>query len=290
MLPKTVKSALILVLIAVTSLLAADTKVRTVQGISTKGLLFGNPPPPEVTVYVHDMAQRVEFVGYVADFIGPRKQPAPHTAVITHCDTGMVYQLDLDGQEYREFKLTRFPSEDEFAKQRAREQKDDEKSAQGSTVDTGETKDFHGHLAKHLITTIKGKNRELSYGEVVDGWYLDLPRPGCAPEYFRRAPTSMETSIGVLFVGSTLPSPGTPLEPRSVRSAFIYTAFLPGGLAAQQTSTQHQTIKIRGQKSDNAVLAERKIVEFSEAPLDPALFEVPPGFKKVRDLYQHKKH
>ena len=295
------KSTLILVLISAASFLAADVKVKTIHRISGAGHMLGSQPPPEVTIYVHDMAQRVESVGYGPDYVGPRQQPAPHTAVITRCDTGMVYQLDLNSQEYVESKLAKSPSQEQFAKQMAQEQKEDQKYAQSNTVDTGETKDFYGHAAKHFVTTIKGKDKERAYEEVVDGWYLDLPQPGCTPEYLRQHAGHMETAD--VWTARPRPSPydqysqlapqGSPLtRPLLIhsgnQSSFVYNWFVPGGLAIQQTSTQHQTINVDGRKRVNEMVTDERVVEFSEAPLDPSLFEVPPGFKKVRELYQHK--
>ena len=44
-----------------------------------------------------------------------------------------------------------------------------------------------------------------------------------------------------------------------------------------------------GALRDNKFQMEKKVLDFSEDPLDPALFEVPADFKKVKELYQHKK-
>jgi hypothetical protein len=301
MFAKVLKFALILALISAASLVAADLKVKTIRRVSGAGHVLGSQLPPEVTIYVHDMAQRVESFGFGPDYVGPRQQMAPHTAVITRCDTGMVYQLDLNNQEYVESKLAKSPSQEQFAKQMAQEQKEDQKHAQSSTVDTGETKNFYGHIAKHVVTTIKGKDKERAYEEVVDGWYLDLPQPGCTPEYLRQYAGHMETadvwtarprsSPYDQYSQLAPPVPGVlrpPLVHSGMQSSFVYNWFIPGGLTIQQTSTQHQTVNVDGRKRINEMLTEERVVEFSEAPLDPSLFEVPPGFKKVHELYQHK--
>jgi hypothetical protein len=66
----------------------------------------------------------------------------------------------------------------------------------------------------------------------------------------------------------------------------LYNWVFPGGLAVQETSTQRETFDIQGRPRANEMLTEQRIVEFSEAPIDPSLFEVPSGFKKLGTLEQ----
>lgn len=274
MFAKAMKSALFIGLIPAAALFAADSTVKTTYRMSgtaermlTQSML-GRQPAPEMTIYVHDGAQRVESVGYASDFAGPRTQPPPHTAVIVRCDKGMVYQLDLNRKEYAESKLDKFPTEKQFARRTAHEQED----MQIDTVDTGETRDFNGRVAKHLLTTIKGKGYEAS----LDGWYLNTPAPGCAPAYMRQRHVQMRAVSAQLITygGGAAATVETP-------STFVYNWVLPGGLAVQETSTQRETFDIQGRMRANEMLTEQKIVEFSEAPVDPSLFEVPSGFKKL---------
>jgi hypothetical protein len=145
------------------------------------------------------------------------------------------------------------------------------------TVDTGETRDFNGHVAKHLLTTIKGKGYEAS----LDGWYLDAPAPGCAPAYMRQRHVQMRAVSAQLITygGGAAATVETP-------STFLYNWVFPGGLAVQETSTQRETFDIQGRPRANEMLTEQRIVEFSEAPIDPSLFEVPSGFKKLGTLEQ----
>ncbi|HWX55339.1 MAG TPA: hypothetical protein VN176_12175 [Verrucomicrobiae bacterium] len=311
MFTKAARLALIFAVVPAASVFAEDLKVKTIHHMTVHGLRLGR----EVTVYVHGAAQRVEYLGFAADFPGPRKYPVPHSVVITRCDIRMVYLLDINSQEYVEAKLDKFPSQDQLAKQGNRERKEGQKYFQSNTVDTGETRDFYGHTAKHLVTTIKGKGGQISDYEVVDGWYLDLAQPGCAPEYMRQhqghleiatqwsegahldndAPVttalpgitglhgvdpygySSSNGSGSIFAGMR---PGfVPMINSGIRSGFVYNWVLPGGLAVQETSTE----LVRD------MLTEQKVIEFSEEPLDPSLFEVPAAFKKVRALYQHSK-
>ncbi len=279
MFAKTLTSALLIGLIPTAALFAADSTVKTtyqMSGTAERMLtqtMLGSQPAPEMTIYVRDGAQRVESVGYAPDFAGPRTQPPPHIAVIVRCDKRMVYQLDLNRQEYAESRLDKFPTEKELARQARREQED----MQINTVDTGETRNFNGHTAKHLLTTIKGKG----YEAALDGWYLNTPAPGCVPAYMRQRHVQMRVVWPRLItyggvVETTLEFPST----------FVYNWFLPGGLAVQETSTQRETFDVQGRLRANEMLTVQKIVEFSEAPVDPTLFEVPSGFKKLSDPRQ----
>src|SRR5262249_10252034 len=141
----------------------------------------------------HGMVQRVEYRAL--------NQSTPTTAVIAHCDTGKVYAIKFDKPEYVELKITTFQSQEQFEKRMAQELKEDHKHAHGDTVDTGETREFNGFTAKHLITTISGNGKtaaalrgmvDLTYKYTIDGWYLDIPQPGCAPGYLRQRRGHME--------------------------------------------------------------------------------------------------
>jgi hypothetical protein len=172
------------------------------------------------TIYVHDNVQREEFVGFVEAPFNPRR-PAPHMAVITHCDTGVVDQLDLDDHEYREVKMERYPDEKQFTRKLEQAQRDDQKHA--------------------------------------------------------------------VLVGSGFPMLPGLVNSGTIQLTLIYDWFLPSGLAIEEKSTQSQSIRVDGVLRGNRFQLQEKVLELSEEPLDPALFEVPAGFKKVRALYQHEK-
>jgi hypothetical protein len=284
MFTKTVKSALIFAFISAASLFAADTfaadvKVKIIEHVPNSGLVSGSPPATEITVYVHNKIQRVDYVGYPVNWIGPRKEPAPHTAFIIRCDTHIVYELDFSAREYRKYWLDKFPSQDRLAKAIAQDQKDN----QINIVNTGETKDFYGHTARHLVTTIKATDPR-AHEEVVDGWYLDIPDPGCAPEYMRQRHVHTETIAARETDGAAFGYFW--MAPQGVHAGFWYNWLLPAGLAVEVTSGS--PVGLATQATSTSVRpVERKIVEFSEAPIDPSLFEVPSGFKKVRELYKH---
>src|SRR5258708_12962465 len=110
MFPRSAKSALILVLVSASSMLAGDIKVKTTQQASATTILLGNQAPSEWTIYVHDMVQRLEFAGSAASSGAPLKQPTRHLATINHCDTGLVHLLDLHRHHYPHPPTDTFPT------------------------------------------------------------------------------------------------------------------------------------------------------------------------------------
>lgn len=301
------------------------------------------------TIYVQGPSQRVEFLGPVLGlrFAESRHLPLqndakwPHLAVITHCDTGVVEELNLDTREYRQFKAPKYLSEEDFQKMAERARKASEKEIKATTIDTGESRDFFGHVARHKVTTIHHQSSgtrlyassfhkralytesthyaEIQYQETLDGWYVDLPEPGCAPEYLRRGratPITFDDSLPSGDVrevhnheeiagwsGFQVFSPvlgpadsSAPLGFRLVaqdhssnqtgsRTKLVYTGFVPPGLPVALKTSGEMTLKERldskGQK-EAEIPWGYSVTEYSEAPLDPALFAVPPGFKKIR--------
>jgi len=185
-----------------------------------------------VTIYVHGASQRVEFMGPI-----PWIQPShiltnvplfpgisdrrPHIAVITHCDTGVVDELYLDSHTYIQFKAPKYLAGKDFLKLAEKARKQSEKHMTATTLDTGESKDFFGHVAHHKITTLMQKTagnriassvlhgktvttevtyyRDIQYQETIDGWYIDVPQPGCAPEYLRQGLAAPATFINDCF-------------------------------------------------------------------------------------------
>lgn len=280
----------------------------------------------EQVMYVHDSSQRFEFTGmvYRAGETPNRNSPLPlrHMAIITHCDTGQVLELDLDNHEYRESKQLKYPSEKSFRKEAA--PKVLQETVHPNTRDTGETKEFFGYPARHQITTIQHEglfSSEEDVEEVLDGWYIDLPLPGCAPEYLRQrdevlfSPAGsigqyVLTSCNCFFVDedwrgylaySTLAfTPqysvglGYPVYGRGGSgfdfwNSYLFAGVTPRGLAVNLKITGKGTTSTGAKYPLVVVPWQTSVTELSTAPLDPALFEVPAGFVKVKDLYPHSR-
>jgi hypothetical protein len=141
-----------------------------------------------------------------------------------------------------------------------------------TTTDTGERKEIFGHLARHVVTTKKQIPFEGSHSEpqesVTDAWYIDLNQPlSCDRNWplgkassrlrsYRRGKQPMEKPE---FVTIGKPEVGVALRSQ-VTSNDRYT--LPDG-TKKQTDSKSETL----------------VTQLEERSLDPALFEIPPGFK-----------
>ena len=62
----------------------------------------------------------------------------------------------------------------------------------------------------------------------------------------------------------------------------------PDDLAIELKAVR-RSVTLNGHGDPNESVTERRVIEYSEAALDPALFDVPPGFKKVKELHKHTK-
>ena len=344
---------------------SADLKMKIVKDPGLGNQTTPQTTPTELndwaTIYVQGASQRVEFYGFIApepqwrfrhlqQFFDLRTV-GRHIAVITHCDTGIIEELHLDDGTYREFKGPRYPSEAKFRKMAEHSRKTSEKFMTASTTDTGESRDFFGHIARHKVTTITQKSagkrissnqirkrtvytevttyKEIVYQETVDGWYVDLPQPGCAPGYVRAgvaAPASFVTDCdnnkcddlppgdirdlggeelrewqNFFYAYPFMPGPDDASVPLGLRGVtlfktgpnstdweqtyLVYTGFLPSGLpVAQKTSGEITMLKTsHGQsRKETETPWGYTVTEYSELPLDPALFTVPVGFKKIQ--------
>jgi len=125
------------------------------------------------------------------------------------------------------------------------------------TRDTGEQRQAFGHTARHFMTT---EHRYMEDGEkpvsevqelVTDGWYLDIPGrfPGLS-------------SIGTVTYLTSSPAGSPPPGPDFVVKS---TGGGPQGLPIWEKTRDHVF----------------EVIELSESPLDPKVFEPPAGFRRV---------
>ena len=211
----------------------------------------------------------------------------PRLATITRCDLGRVFELNLDDREYTSRPIPK-PLSAEEQKARAEELKS--RVVQGglqlqrpaqpnllievSTKDTGERKQMFGYTARHVITAEKRTPLEgavsVPQEQVTDGWYIDL-----------------DTSISC--------------EPPGQAGALRF-ALLGGG---RNGKIDYPTVKFVGQRETGFALATTRrdalflpdgsrserppvstiqVTNLSTAPLPTDLFDVPNGFREVRDF------
>ena len=195
-----------------------------------------------------------------------------HHAVIRQrgAETMQVYDLDLEAHEFVSYR-TDLRGLGPGAKPLAVKQSGKTFAINIDTVDTGETKEMFGQLARHLITREKRTGGpENCYGgdseTEIDGWYISFD---ALPAWRRPKAASVGSTLLMLKsqegercsdkieVHRTGPVPGYPLKLRT-------------------------TMRSAGNNSiDSTSVSEQEVLEFSQTPLDPALFQVPAGFKKV---------
>jgi hypothetical protein len=238
----------------------------------------------QYTLYIETDRKRMEYQsatdipvhagGTVDVRLGPR------LASITRCDLEQAFDLNLEDREYVVFpyppqSLARIaiatrnlsvPQKTDSAAPTVR--------VETTTVDTGLRKELFGHLARHVVTTWKQTPLAGSHAQpqemVTDGWYIDL-----------------DTSVAC-----DLKWPGGKVSYAHVRSGpalekyeFIDKGNAETGFAIEQIIRSRSTVTTYdGTKIETAYTHELKITEFTEGRLDPALFEIPPGFRKVEDI------
>jgi hypothetical protein len=127
-------------------------------------------------------------------------------------------------------------------------------------VDTGERRRIGRHVARHVVTTTK---TESGPGASVrpetderDGWYVDLPSVGCLDD---------RGHASAFLVGYVQPA-GTRdrVQVRHLRTARL-------GYPVDETD--------RTSGSGATSTTKIELIEFSERPLDPGLFDVPTDYR-----------
>ena len=135
-----------------------------------------------------------------------------------------------------------------------------------TTKDTGERKQMFGYTARHIITTMEMKSSPDACSNVnmkmeIDGWYidaafaLDCDSNRAYTAYRPKAGGGCHDRYESKQIGAA--RKGYPVWEKS-------TMFGPNGAESFSTTTE--------------------VVEFSQATLDPSLFEVPEGYQQVEDF------
>lgn len=248
-------------------------RIKIAAHSETKGMPEMRTPEDRTTViYAVPDRTRIE---------SPASGPWPRMVMIQRCDTHVMYALNLSKREYTESPM---PSP---KNQSAANKEIEQKSSEGppnliidtTTVDTGEAKQAFGHTAHHYITTTKmmpsAELEEQPSERVVDAWYLDIPDVMTCEADSQRPTGLISGRVGNGLIGDAR-------EIRKVRPEFRYSGPDPRGMVlSQKMSMRSIHVFATGEKQNTELANFSEIVEMSEVPPDPALFEVPAGFKKV---------
>jgi hypothetical protein len=209
---------------------------------------------------------------------------SPWMATITRCDLGRIFDVNLDDREYTSRPIPKPLSEQE---RKARLEELRARAAQGpqlqrpaqpnllieiTTNDTGERKEMFGYTARHVITTEKRTPLEgasqIPTENVMDGWYVDVDASiSCDPP---RQPGAFAVLVGGANGKIDYPT-----------FKFIGQRETGFALATTRRSTPVQP---NGSKREPTRIDEARVTAMSTEPLSPALFEIPSGFREVREI------
>jgi hypothetical protein len=240
------------------------------------------------TIYMLGDRKRMEFQnsegqkkadGSVQPTYGPR------LVAITRCDLGQAFELNLDASEYTSTTYPPKPLTKEEIKARGLETPATYNSdkptlrIEVTTTDTGERKEIFRHIARHVITTRKQIPLAGSHSEpqetVTDGWYIDLNQQLSCD---RKWPEGRHAhSYGYLHaVGGNQPMD---------KPEFVMIGEPERGFALSSLATAKSSYTLpNGTKKQSDSKFETRVIRLNEGPLDPALFEIPPGFKHVEHI------
>ena len=135
-----------------------------------------------------------------------------------------------------------------------------------TTRDTGERKQMFGYTARHIITTMEMKSSPDACSNVnnkmeIDGWYID-------------AAFALDCDSNRAYTAH-MPHAGGGCRDRYETKTI--------GLAKKGFPVWEKTTMI-GPNGMDSFSTTNEVIEFSQATLDPSLFDVPEGYREVQDF------
>ncbi len=251
-----------------------DFRDLTIKTRITEGLT----PPRETTWFLKGPRSRFENRVPSLHLLGKGPRPGHRplgrasqvdasgftSAFISQCDLRTVYHLQPFWKTY--VKMT-VPERNHPLVMSSPLQQMLERNPRGpdvtitvDTVDTGERRQMGSYEARHVKTTVtvepsNGAATKPGKAEV-DGWYLDLRGLSCMEQ---DTPAMPQVSRIMFEVVRNNDHPVLKL---------LGTA--PTGFAVEEKS--------RRREGGNAIVSQVELLEFSEASVDPSLFEPPPDY------------
>jgi hypothetical protein len=212
--------------------------------------------------------------------------PAPRTVLITRCDLKQAFHLNLDDREYAARPLQTLPTREEMLARAAASgqlvvlpPREPTVLVETECVDTGERKELFGHSARHVVTTrriipLAGAKRGADT-TVTDGWYIDLhTHISCEPSWRSAGFGHALLTVHQQGEEGDVPTFKDVGEPES-------------GFAVASKRTSSETITLPdGSTRQHVSTWETEVTELLTAAIDPALFEIPSGFRLVEQIRQ----
>lgn len=233
-----------------------------------------------------------------------------------------IYQCDLVRAIYADDELRRYEIEDatEQAKRqpaierfyRRQEREAREKRAGGTITittrveDTGERREMFGYTARRikttqLLQTSPDACSQATTRREIDGWYADLLYGlGCSADISGKNLADEElgyiqSSLGMLGIpdpqrSNVFHGLGLDMPYRITKDCFDRVIVERNGSARlgfplAETATEHMSwypwLRGTGQSPQLRTI-KREVVELNTSELDPALFEIPAGYKRVK--------
>lgn len=126
------------------------------------------------------------------------------------------------------------------------------------SIDTGERRQFERYTARHVKVKIRfepspGASTPASVEET-DGWYIDLPGFGCQEQAL--------SGFARLSIGN-----------QQDRLQIKWLSKAPRGYPIEETSLITE--------AGNKTVSKVELLEISEAPLSPSIFELPAGYRQA---------
>jgi hypothetical protein len=211
----------------------------------------------------------------------------PRLVSITRCDLGQSFELNLDTHEYTSHPYPpRQVTKEEMEKRGMRSPLtyvSDKPTLriETTTTDTGERKEFFGQTARHVITTRKQTPLEGSVSQeresVTDAWYIDSTAPdsdidlsqrlSCDRKWPKKSRARIRAVLG-----------NQPTD----RAEFVDIGEPETGFAVESVTTVKGAYGLHdGTERQLDSKNEMRVIEIERASLNPALFEIPEGFKLV---------
>jgi len=218
----------------------------------------------------------------------------PRIVSIMRCDLGQSFELNLDTREYTATQYPPKPLTKEEMDKRGMPGRltyiSDKPTSriETTTTDTGERKEIFGQVAQRVITTRKQTPLEGSVSQaqesVTDGWYIDSVAANSNIDLYQRLSCDREWTRGKKGHAYLRVDNGNRLLDRP---EFVDVGEPETGFAVEsETTVKGFFMPHDGIEKQHESTNKMRVTEIEKGSLDPALFEIPEGFKLV-DHIEH---